>query len=307
MNANPDELINRWREGSLSDEEMRQLTDTIATQEGRAALRGDWFLEAALPEALRTSPVLKMTEEMRWMVAPQRKRWSGWLQWRPLTAAAAGLVIGLCSASMVWAYAVRQQSTVLLAEGFEASPEIARQNFPDKTGQWSVAGGKVVGAEGGVSPKEGRRMLLMEPKAKEKSTRAHYVVDLRAFPQLGAGARQQFDFRAAFHPAVAGKTDRYLLRAAAFADDLGSVDMRWMLDEWGEVQDHSLASAARCLNVSPGTHGWENLSLTIDVPPGARILVLSVWTATMEEKREDRGAHYVDDIRLSCFTKEPLP
>jgi hypothetical protein len=83
MNSELDTLLNRWRDGSLSEEELRRLTDFLATQEGRAALRHDWFLEEALPEALRTLPLLEMAPRPSWAA-----QWSAWL--RPWTVAAAG-------------------------------------------------------------------------------------------------------------------------------------------------------------------------------------------------------------------------
>jgi hypothetical protein len=83
MNTHLDELISRWREDNLSDEEMRLLTEALDTAEGRAALRGDWFLEAALPKALSASAMLEATESL-----PTRK-WAAWLSWRSLASAAA--------------------------------------------------------------------------------------------------------------------------------------------------------------------------------------------------------------------------
>jgi hypothetical protein len=310
MNEKENQLarVQRYLDGTATPEEARALEAALL---GDPALRREFLRHAHLDAALAgnrrpTFPAV-VAESAGGKTLPMAPRRFAWFQGHPLASAAAGLLLGLFSASMIWAYAVTQRQVTLLAEGFEAPPEILRQNFPATTGQWSVVGGHVVGAENGVAPKEGRRMLRLDSKAREKSTRAFYVVDLRAFPQLAPGTKQQFDFRAAFHPAIPGQSDRYLLRAAAFADDLGNVDLRWMRELWGEVQDHSLASAARNLSVSPGTNEWKTLSLTIDVPPGARILVLSVWTATMEENPEERGAHYVDDIRVSAITHEPLP
>jgi len=75
MNIQLDELLRRWREGTISDEEMRQLTESLVTQEGREALRNDWFLEEVLPEALRTSPVLGMLSRPSLMA-----RWTEWLR-----------------------------------------------------------------------------------------------------------------------------------------------------------------------------------------------------------------------------------
>jgi ferric-dicitrate binding protein FerR (iron transport regulator) len=94
MNTDLDKLIRRWREGSLTEEELHHLNEALTTAEGRAAMRDDCFLEAALPEALRTSRLLKAEEP------PQTRKWSRWLSWRPLAAAAAlvlflgGWVIG---------------------------------------------------------------------------------------------------------------------------------------------------------------------------------------------------------------------
>lgn len=244
------------------------------------------------------------------LLSPDRAgsmRWHGWLQWRPIAAAAAGLAMGLFGATMVWAFAANQRGVTLVHEGFEASPPIERRHFPESAGKWSVVGVKVVGPEAGVSPKEGSHMLRLEPRAKEKNTRMYYIVDLGPFPPVTPGRRRQYEFRASFHAAVAGRTDHYMLRAAAFADELSSIDRLWMVDKWGDIQDHSLASAARSLKVPAGENKWEDLSMTLDVPAGARILVLSVWAGTLEEKAEDRAAHYVDDIRLSYFTHEQLP
>lgn len=60
MKHDLNELMRRWHEGGLTDEQLRDLTTQLSTAEGRKALRDDWFLEAALPEALRTSAVTRM-------------------------------------------------------------------------------------------------------------------------------------------------------------------------------------------------------------------------------------------------------
>ena len=306
MNTDWHDLIQRHMAELLDEEESLTLQNGLRTDPQLRRLYLHYMnLDVALESHAGASATV---HEM--LLSPQREgsmRWRGWLQWRPLTAAAAGLMIGLFGATMVWAFAVNQSSVTLMHEGFEASPTIARTHFPESAGQWSVVGVKVVDAEDGVPPKEGAHMLRLEPRAKEKTTRMYYVADLRAFPPVTPGRRRQYELRASFHTAVLGRTDHYMLRAAAFADDLSSVNRLWMVDEWGDIQDHSLASAARSLKVPSGEARWENLALTMDVPASARILVISVWAATLEDKAENRAAHYVDDIRLSYFTPESLP
>ena len=63
MNDELQNLLHRWREGSLTADELRTLTALLAKPEARQALRRDWFLEAALPEALAASAVIVRTPQ----------------------------------------------------------------------------------------------------------------------------------------------------------------------------------------------------------------------------------------------------
>jgi hypothetical protein len=78
MNDELQNLLHRWREGSLTADEMRTLTALLAKPEARQALRRDWFLEAALPEALAASAVIVRTPQPS-LAAKLRGRIAGWL------------------------------------------------------------------------------------------------------------------------------------------------------------------------------------------------------------------------------------
>jgi hypothetical protein len=234
---------------------------------------------------------------------------SVWFSWRPLTAAAAGIIFGMFCTSLVFAYVAPSlgKAFPLLHEGFEHSPQLVHQAFPTAVGQWSVDTGDVVGPVRGASPKEGGHMLRLEPKADDKFTRAHYVVNLRQIPAFSRSGAHQAQFRVSFRPALVGKTDRYVLRAATFSGGLPQIEPEWMKGGWAEVQDRALSYAAQGGGVSKGTEDWITMTLSINVPAEANLMVLSLWAASMEEKREDRGAHYVDAVSLSFLTSEPLP
>jgi hypothetical protein len=78
MNDELQNLLHRWREGSLTADELRTLTALLAKPEARQALRRDWFLEAALPEALAASAVIVRTPQPS--LAAKLRGWiSGWL------------------------------------------------------------------------------------------------------------------------------------------------------------------------------------------------------------------------------------
>jgi hypothetical protein len=63
MNPDLPTLLHRWHEGSLTAEEMSALTTLLAQPEARRALRQDWFLDAALPQALAASAVIVRTPQ----------------------------------------------------------------------------------------------------------------------------------------------------------------------------------------------------------------------------------------------------
>jgi len=90
---NMDELLERWRDGTATEADLRELTARLATPEHRDALLEDWLVESALPRALPAAFVADQRESAmssgtRPSPRAEAKRWSGWLQWRPLAAAA---------------------------------------------------------------------------------------------------------------------------------------------------------------------------------------------------------------------------
>jgi hypothetical protein len=75
----------------------------------------------------------------------------------------------------------------------------------------------------------------------------------------------------------------------------------------GQEEIDNFARAARAFPLLPGSDGWQTGSITVDVPPGASVLIVSLWTATMDGKIENRTPHYVDDVRLSGIFQEQTP
>ena len=230
-----------------------------------------------------------------------------WMR-RPLAAAAAGLVLGLLSASMVFAYVVPRfgvKPITLLHDSFEDISWNGSAGFPANAGEWSGDPAVVIGAEGEAHPVHGTRMLKMGPATSDLFNRLSYAVDLRQNP-LPAGVRQ-VRLAASFRPVSTANKSRYLLRAAVFSQRLDEIEPQWMTHQWSELDERALARAARAFPLLPGSDGWQTGSITVDVPPGASVLVVSLWTATMDGKIENRTPHYVDDVRLSGIFQEQTP
>ncbi len=165
-------LFNAALDGTITEAENAQLAELLRTN---AEARQLWFLyhdnECGFAELKPRSLAATSQSPSR----PARFSWS------PLTAAAAGLAIGLFSASMVWGYVgkLANQSTTLLVEGFESGPPPQVTGMPVQPGQWSGDFSEVVGEFHGVKPPQGRKMLrFLGADYQGKPVRDGYVADL---------------------------------------------------------------------------------------------------------------------------------
>jgi len=305
------ELIRRHHDGEASPHEIAQLEAELRAD---AAFRRAYVRYLNLDVALGSLALGRMSEDDD-LLPPSAVLSStfasGRSSRRPLSAAAAGFAIGICCTSLVWAYAVpRYQSTgsgglAILTQSFEDAAMPWPPGFPLQARQWSGDAAHVVGAEGSVFPKSGTHMLRFEPATNELFSRAHYIVDLAQQP-LPSGVRQ-IKLTASFRPTRSERRSRYVLRAASFAKKIDEIDPRWMIESWSELDDRALARAARGFPVLPDTDEWQTVSLTVDVPDGSQILVVSLWAATMDGKAENRLPHYLDDVSLTCVQPEIRP
>ena len=300
-------LFNAALNGTLSDAERPQLAALLKSSPEARQL---WFLyhdnECGLSE-LKTATAVTATRHVLPSpgdVSAPRKT-SPWLQWRAVTAAAAGLAIGLFGASVVYGIAAhrgaeKRTPLPVFAPGFEDVQMPLDAGFPAGTGRWSGDAAQVVAAEHGVQAKQGRFMLRMEPLAKSPS-RIFQVLDLRTLPPNAGGESREIEISAAFATGFAESSVRYMIRAFAVTEAPEDLDAAWF-----DRRDESIASAAKGLDAPPGATGWQTLGVSIHVPRAARSLVLFFGVRT-----PDRAArtvpHYLDDVRVSLVTSGPLP
>ena len=300
-------LFNAALNGTLSDAERPQLAALLKSSPEARQL---WFLyhdnECGLSE-LKIATAVTATRHV--MPSPgdvsAPRKTSPWLQWRAVTAAAAGLAIGLFGASVVYGIAAhrgaeKRTPLPVFAPGFEDAQMPLDAGFPAGAGRWSGDAAQVVAAENGVQAKQGRFMLRMEPVAKSPS-RIFQVLDLRTLPPNAGGESREIEISAAFATGVAESSVRYMIRAFAVTEAPEDLDAAWF-----DRRDESIASAAKGLDALPGATGWQTLGVRIEVPRAARSLVLFFGVRT-----PDRAArtvpHYLDDVRVSLVTSGPLP
>lgn len=225
-----------------------------------------------------------------------------WLNWRPLMAAAAGLVMGLFGAALVFGFVAPRYPAVqtLLTEGFEEEGMVRDRGFPTRVGVWAGDFLAPQDGEGPVKPAEGLRMVKLTPVEKRKFSYASRFLDVAAFPPLSASQSRQIEVTARFHGATPGVRDRFQIRLAAFAEDLAGARAIW---RGGNVDEQALTHVAKTVTMDADAHDWTTLRSTMDVPAGARLLLLSLAAAAADAEGP-KTAHYLDHVQVRLITRE---
>ena len=292
------ELIDALLDGDISEADFLRLEAELSVDPGS---RKAYFDRVALSQAL-VEEAGAVRAEQATVVLPQR---SVWLQWRSLTAAAAGLAIGLFGASVVYGIAAHRGSEkrtplAVFEPGFEDMQMPVTVGFPAGAGRWSGDAAQVVVAENGVQAKQGKFMLRLEPVAKSP-LRIFQVLDLRPLPLDAGGESREIEISASFATAVAESSVRYMIRAFAVTEAPEDLDAAWF-----DRRDESIASVTKGLDALPGAKGWETLGVSIQVPRTARSLVLFFGVRT-PDKTARTSPNYLDDVRVSLVTAPTSP
>jgi len=267
---------------------------------------------------------------------PHRLAWAGWLSWRPLTAAAAaGMVIGLCSASMVWAYIGPNagRAITLLQESFESGPPPLVTGIPVEAGRWSGDYSEVVGEFQGVKPASGGKMLRFlradyegKPRGDGYMADLFRVIDLRdsqfdvtsgnacvstearfrSLPQDGAGSLKScislYALDALPEP---GERHEFLLKPR---DGLPAAG-----DGTQNAGATILATSTRREISKLADNSWQVVRSELRMPPGARFLMvhLHAWLVGPQGERTPQPVEFaglfVDDVRVTLTHRPPLP
>jgi hypothetical protein len=334
----PDPVRQRWHElierhllGEISGDESRELEAALAAhRELRAEFRRRCNVDAALRhEATALSGELAAPTERisngRTSVAP---RWFAWLAWRPFSAAAVGLVLGLFGASLAWAVispgavATAEVLWTLVNGGFETTTEPPGVGFPRATGVWSGDEVEPVRAEiidaGVVKPREGRRMLrfvkaLGEPNLPNSAASAcdvFQLVDLRPLRErIRAEGASQLELTAEFLDARAqgGAPVRFTVHLYLFE---GQPDQ--LHATWPRTLDQAVASsAAHWVNRGGAAtmNAWKKVTTRCVLTAQADFAVVQLSASRLPGAKGPEpvlGEQFADAVQLSLNTQPKL-
>ncbi len=316
MNATPNEwheLIQAGLDGHATAEQSERL-NALLRDNPRAR---DLYLELAdINSCLAVDE--QLWSENREATSTVVSVRSSWLAFRPLAAAAAGLVIGLLSASVVWAYVVplTGKRIELLHESFESRPAPLSTGVPIEAGHWSGDYTQVVSEEQGVNPEAGTKMLRFlraDYEGKENAggyvADLHQLVDLRPYRSELADGGAVIVFSAGFNAFEFPAPESYRCIVSLHALDAAMVKNGVTSDRQAlNAEALSMTSSSRLiLDRQPQT--WQRQTAELRLPPNAEFLLvhIGVTHVTKPQRRVDFDGHYLDEVRLVLTRRAPLP
>jgi hypothetical protein len=306
MNSDPHRLhhlFSAHTDETISPEEHAELQECLRRD---PAARRLWFVHQDVDAGLQDLAHAKalMIEAP---AAPSR-----WSFWRPLTAAAAGLVIGLFSASMVFAYAmpksVQRVLPVANADFEEPVPPVP-DSIPVRFGVWSGDYAEVVGAQQGIAPHKGSRMFRFlrsdssrGPAGPSFNGNIYQLIDARSWREAIAGGTAVVDWSAWFNcvKEPSGSPWKFEASVWAFAGDPSFVRKNWE-----EKLHQELAYSSWRIAADDGPK-WQRIAGSMIVPPDTDYLVIELKAFPGNETPVDGAVtfpgHYADDVQLILRT-----
>ena len=245
----------------------------------RVALTQALTEEAASASAMKAVPKMKLPPS--------------WISWRPLTAAAAGLVIGLFSASLVFGFAggfsegMTRTDIAVVDADFERAEMKLEQGFPSGPQAWAVDEAEVSLIKGG-----GKALRLL-PRMEHPYSRAVQIVDVS---HVGAERACSLELSARFMNSDLAHVCRYKLRLIGFAETADALQPFPL-----ETSDEGLVSSSQVLDVPVGADGWHGVTTVMPLPPEVKTVVIWLGASTRPQPGP-KVAHWVDDVRLQLLS-----
>lgn len=299
----PLELIRRYIEGTASEEDRNALQEQLRHD---PATRRLYARYANIDAALGSGSIALKAPVLR--AQPPR---TTWLSWRPLTAAAAGIMLGMFCTSVVFGFVgprVVEKVKTVFSEGFESGVAKTAPGVPREVGLWSGDEAEVAKSTPEVKAHGGTKMLrfLSATYPGENSPRSQWgdvyrIVDVRGV--AGAGrtvARVSASF--ARGPVAAEAQFSCIVEAMALDQDLSGLPSRLDL-AW--LSQHCSASGSRKVALSPMGE-WKQMSVEVPITSETRYVMLHL-AVMQEQPAPESGAvqfpgHYMDDVKVEVVT-----
>ena len=237
---------------------------------------------------------------------------------RSWSAAAAGLLIGLFSASIAWAMvsprvvATASRLFALVDGGFEKTDGRVASGFPSGFGQWSGDKAEVVSGKA-MDGKQALRFVQAErepalPNYGAASCDVYQIVDLRPLKADAALGDATLELSVQFRDAreAAGEPVKFIGRLYVFSGTPASLPVEWPLN-----QKEALAAGSGSSDSLGGSpQSWQKVTTRVLLPEQADFAVVHLVAykpKTPAGTGAAFGEQFADDVRLTLKTQPVLP
>ena len=294
-----DDLLNKYLEGSLTEEEALALSNRI--EQSSEVRERYWELASihGMVEQTMQSASLQATTGRESAEPERRPRVSGLSR---IKTGIAGLAIGVFSVSVVWAFNLPQdkksdqETREIVSESFEDPGKEFKSRFPSEAGKWF---GEIssISADEAISSASVVRFAQFIDNPKVKFSYARYLVDLDEYAKPGQNQSRSVRVEASFFASNPDESSVFQIRLAAFSQEPQEVRPIWNDQE--VLFDQVLQHVGRNHITTLGQKAdWQRLEASIEIPPGTRSLVISLG-AGMDDPNGDKSSHYLDEVRVS--------
>lgn len=304
MNPDSHDLIQRHMAGLLTEDEAAVLQTRLkADTELRRLYLHYMNLDVALEAQAGSRD--RVIDLLRAAPLTENKPAGRWFAWRPLTAAAAGIVFGMFCTSVVFGYVAqsRARSVTVLAEGFEDAEMPLDRDLPRRTGAWSGDFTRPHAGNEIATPLEGSRLVTLPQTKGRRFSYAMRFVDLSTLPASEVSQNRQIEVSASFLGHEPGVADLFQIRLAAFGGSLEEARAIWLSPQ---LDEKALLHVARTVTIPAGEGGWKKLHATMELPPGTTLLLVSL-AAAVADNNVPKTPHYLDDVRIQLQTLRAAP
>jgi hypothetical protein len=312
------ELLQRWSDGSLNSDQLRALTEKLAERENQDALIESWLIESSLPDCLPAPSVTAPHKPVpihinKQSASLEEKLGTNWLSFRPLTAAAAGIVFGMLSAALVFGYStprILQQVLTLTNPGFEEAIAPIPDGIPLHFGVWSGDYSETVGEQQGITPHEGKRMFHFQRSDSRDGfpSRAYHgnmyqFIDIRPWHEAISTGAAVVDWSAWFNciREQVATPSQFEASMWAFSGEPSFVRKNW---EKNLHQELGYSTWRVVADDDPKT--WQRVTGSLIVPPETSFLVVELKAIAGNETPVDGvvtfAGHYADDVQMVLRT-----
>ncbi len=309
-------LVQRYVAGECSPEESAFLEKSLETD---PELRADYLdylnmevalsaMAAAPPSAARETPA---------EITPLPVAQPGWLRWRPLASAAAGLVAGLLSAPSVFGYVTPLlfKPIHIVLESFESIVATKPIGVPDAPNVWTSDYGEVTGEVLGVKPLRGQKMFRflqanneIHPKPSSIVAEIYKLIDLRPHRAAFADGKGLLQVSGHFNTFEFPEQEKYNAAVSAFAFRAGSPPNHDYMRDIVSSRTFSVMSRQILNSIDRNPATWQKLGCDLNLPADTEFVLVQFMVSPGEKspRRLEFAGHFLDELRVSLNRRPPL-